>query len=65
MKALPRSNRAKGLINASPRGSGQCPSMTKTFLGGLQFCWLEKLRDRGTRELAFVIGGAWGSTLRS
>lgn len=22
--------------------------------------WLEKLRDRGTRELAFVIGGAWG-----
>lgn len=22
--------------------------------------WLEKLRDRGTRQLAFVVGGAWG-----
>jgi len=22
--------------------------------------WLEKLRDRGTRELTFVVGGAWG-----
>ena len=22
--------------------------------------WLERIRDRGTRELAFVVGGAWG-----
>jgi len=26
--------------------------------------WLEKLRDRGTRELAFVVGGAWGLDTR-
>ena len=22
--------------------------------------WVEKLRDRGTKQLAFVVGGAWG-----
>jgi 23S rRNA (pseudouridine1915-N3)-methyltransferase len=53
---------APGVLKQLPRGvwavclDERGRSMTSVELAA----WLEKLRDRGTRELAFVIGGAWG-----
>jgi 23S rRNA (pseudouridine1915-N3)-methyltransferase len=53
---------APGILKQLPRGvwavslDEQGAPMTSVELS----LWLGRLRDRGTREIAFVVGGAWG-----